>query len=119
MKGGKMIESKNYIRSINRTKVKNPWYFRSTFSAGYLFPIYAREIYPAMNDAINCAELVRSITPLGPTMDNSFLDIYFFFVPSRLIWDHWEEFIAGYNKEAWAQDIEYVVPQIKFKSDES
>lgn len=116
MKGGKMIESKNYLKSRSRTKVHNEWNFRSTFSAGSLFPIYAREIYPSMNDSINCAELVRSITPLGPTMDNSFLDIFFFFVPNRLLWDHWEEFIAGYNKEAWAQDVEYTVPQIIFKT---
>lgn len=118
-KENKMIQSGNYLGNIGRTKVKNFFDFRTTFSAGYLFPIYAREIYPSMNDKIDCAELVRSITPLGPTMDNSFLDIFFFFVPNRLLWDHWEEFIAGYNKEAWAQDVEYQVPQIKFKLIES
>ena len=114
--GNKMISSGNYLGNISRTKCKNIWDFRTTFSAGFIFPIYAREIYPSMNGAINCSELVRSITPLGPTMDNAFLDIFFFFVPSRLLWDHWEEFIAGYNKEAWAQDVEYSVPQIKFKA---
>ena len=114
-KDNKMVQSGNYLGNIGRTKVKNIWDFRSTFSAGYLFPIYAREIYPSMNDKIDCGELVRSITPLGPTMDNAFLDIFFFFVPSRLLWDHWEEFISGYNKEAWAQDVEYTVPQILFK----
>ena len=115
-KDNKMVQSGNYLGNIGRTKVKNIWDFRSTFSAGYLFPIYAREIYPSMNDKIDCGELLRSITPLGPTMDNAFLDIFFFFVPSRLLWDHWEEFIAGYNKEAWAQDVEYTVPQIIFKN---
>lgn len=115
-KGNKMIQSGNYLGNIARTKVHNNYGFRSTFSAGYLFPIFAQEIYPSMSEKIDCAELVRSITPLGPTMDNSFLDIFFFFVPSRLLWDHWEEFIAGYNKEAWAQDVEYTVPQIKFKT---
>lgn len=113
--GGKMIQTKNSMMSISRTKVSNPIVFRNTFNAGYLIPIYAREGYPAMNIAINCAELVRSITPLGPTMDNAFLDVFFFKVPTRLVWDHWEEFIAGYNKEAWAQDVEYTVPQIRFK----
>lgn len=114
--GNKMITSGNYLGNISRTKVRNNYGFRSTFSAGYLFPIFAQEIYPSMSEKIDCGELVRSITPLGPTMDSSFLDIFFFFVPSRLLWDHWEEFIAGYNKEAWAQDVEYTVPQIKFKT---
>ena len=67
--GNKMISSGNYLGNISRTKCKNIWDFRTTFSAGYIFPIYAREIYPSMNGAINCSELVRSITPLGPTMD--------------------------------------------------
>lgn len=113
--GNKMIQSGNYLGNISRTKVRNDYDYRTTFSSGYLFPIFAQEIYPAFGQGINCAELVRSITPLGPTMDNAFLDIYFFFVPSRLLWDHFEEFIAGYNKEAWAQDVEYSKPRIIFK----
>ena len=44
--GNKMISSGNYLGNISRTKCKNIWDFRTTFSAGYIFPIYAREIYP-------------------------------------------------------------------------
>ena len=77
-KDNRMVQSGNYLGNIGRTQCKNIFNFRSTFSAGYLFPMYAREIYPSMNDKIDCGELVRSITPLGPTMDNAFLDIFFF-----------------------------------------
>lgn len=115
IKGNKMVAPRNSLGNISRTKFANEYNFRTTFSAGYLFPIYASDVLPSEEKKISCAELIRSITPLGPTMDNSFIDIFFFFVPKRLVWDHWEEFIAGYNKEAWAQDIEYTVPKIKFK----
>ena len=104
-----MVDSRNYLGNVSRTKVANDYNFRTTFKSGYLFPIYASDVLPSETKSISCGELVRSITPLGPTMDNSFLDIFFFFVPKRLLWDHWEEFIAGYNKEAWAQDVEYTV----------
>lgn len=114
-KGNKMISSGNYLGNISRTKVRNSYDYRTTFSSGYLFPFFCQEIYPSFGQSIDVAELIRSITPKGPTMDNAFLDIYFFFVPERILWDHFEEFIAGYNKEAWAQDVEYVKPRIIFK----
>ncbi len=115
IKNGKMVNSKSSIGNISRTKFANEYNFRTTFSAGFLFPIYAGETLPSSEKSIDCAELVRSITPLGPVMDNAYIDIFFFAIPKRLLWDHWEEFIAGYNKEAWAQDVEYTVPKIKFK----
>ena len=112
----KMVRSSNYIGNISRTALPRRFPFRSTFSAGKLFPIYADEIYPGMQKRIDVGALIRSITPLGPVMDNSFFDIFFFFVPSRLLWDHFEEFIAGYNKEAWTQGVEYKKPKIIFQA---
>ena len=113
----KAVHSANYINGISRTKCPRHFKWRSTFSAGKLIPLFADEFIPAETKSVSLGELVRSITPLGPTMDNSFLDIFCFFVPRRLVWDHWEEFIAGYNKEAWAQDVVYTVPMIKFKKE--
>jgi len=110
----KMVTSANHIGSIGRTAFPRHYDFRNTFSAGHLFPIYADEVYPGSQKKIDVGALVRSITPLGPVMDKSFLDIFFFYVPSRLLWDHFEEFIAGYNKEAWTQGVEYKKPRIIF-----
>lgn len=115
----KMVTSRNYLGPMSRTLESRDLETRATFSAGDLFPIYMEEVYPASNKKVLQKSFVRSITPLGPVMDHSFLDVMFFFVPYRLLWDHWEEFIAGYNKEAWAQDVEYTVPQIKFKLHEN
>lgn len=108
----KSVHSANYINGISRTKCPRHFNFRTTLSAGRLIPLFCDEFIPAETKSVNIGELVRSITPLGPVMDNSFLDIFCFFIPRRLVWDHWEEFIAGYNKEAWAQDVVYEVPKI-------
>lgn len=117
IKGNSVVQSKNYSDGkVSRTKVGRHFKWRSTFNSAYLIPFWCDEVYPGQFKSVDLGELVRSITPLGPTMDNSFLDLFFFFVPNRLIWDHWEEFIAGYNKEAWTQDVVYQVPQIKFKT---
>ena len=39
------------------------------------------------------------------------LDIMFFFVPNRLLWDHWKAF-WGENPNPWYQSVEYEIPQI-------
>jgi hypothetical protein len=52
-------------------------------------------------------------------MDDLFLDMYYFFVPSRLCWTHWKEFM-GESTSSWTSDVEYQVPQLTFsKSDKT
>ena len=115
--GNKMVSAKNYSSDrIGRTKIERTFKWRTTFNAGYAFPLWADEIYPNQNKGVDLGQLVRGVTPLGPTMDNAFLDIGFWFCPNRLLWAHWEEFIAGYNKEAWSQDVVYTKPKILFRA---
>ena len=45
-------------------------------------------------------------------MDNLFLDFYFFFVPNRLVWSHWQEFMGENTQSAWIPAASYSVPQI-------
>ena len=82
---------------------------KTTFSAGDIVPIFCSEILPGDTFDINLTSLVRLATPLHPTMDNLFLDTYFFFVPNRLIWDNFTKFM-GENPDAWAQDTDSFVP---------
>lgn len=51
-------------------------------------------------------------TPIHPVMDKAFIDVEYFFIPWRLCWDHWEEFL-GVNKDTfWAQTTTYLIPQL-------
>nr|WNN13192.1 MAG: major capsid protein [Microviridae sp.] len=54
------------------------------------------------------------MTPKFPTMDNAKLDTFFFFVPNRLVWDHWKEFLGENNssEEPWTQPMNFKVPQM-------
>lgn len=45
-------------------------------------------------------------------MDNVYLDTYYFFVPNRLVWDHWKEFCGENTESAWIPETEYSIPQI-------
>ena len=40
------------------------------------------------------------------------MDTYWFFVPNRLVWNHWEEFCGENKTGPWSQKVEYTVPTI-------
>lgn len=80
-------------------------------SVGTLYPCYLQEIYPG--DTFNCkANIVTRLTStyLRPVMDNLFLDMYFFFVPSRLCYNKWQEVFGENRESAWAQQDDVLVP---------
>lgn len=89
---------------------------KTTFSAGKLYPIAVREILPNTTIKLDITAVVRGITPLAPVLDNAYLDLYAFFVPNRLSWDHWEDFLAEPAPKAYQQAPQYSVPQITFNS---
>ena len=62
---------------------------------------------------MDMASIIRMQTPIFPVMDNAYCDIYFFFVPHRIVWEHWKEFWGENNSSAWEQQIEYEIPQIE------
>nr|WNN13391.1 MAG: major capsid protein [Microviridae sp.] len=45
-------------------------------------------------------------------MDNIYLDTYYFFVPNRIVWEHWKQFQGENTESAWLPTTEYTVPQI-------
>lgn len=67
---------------------------KTTFDAGKLVPIYVDEVLPGDTFRMNATAFARLATPLKPVMDNMYLDIHFFFVPSRLCWDNWQKFMG-------------------------
>ncbi len=96
--------------SFNRTHG-----YKTTFDAGKLIPFYLDEVLPG--DTFNCKATIfaRLSTLLTPVMDNAYLDIFFFFVPLRLLWRHTKEFF-GENLLEGVQSKEYSVPQITYKT---
>jgi len=82
---------------------------KTTFDAGYLVPIYVDEVLPGDTFNLSMTAFTRLATPLYPTMDNLYLDSFFFFVPNRLIWNHWQKFMGQQDNPG--DSISYVVPQ--------
>lgn len=98
--------------NIGRSTFKRYSDHKTTFDAGELIPIYIDEVLPGDTFSMDMSALVRMTTPIFPTMDNAAIDFYFFYTPTRILWDHWKE-LNGENREtAWTQKVEYSVPQL-------
>ncbi|QKI28918.1 VP1 [Kummerowia striata gokushovirus] len=70
---------------------------KTTFNGGAVIPIYCEEILPGDHFNGHTTLMARLATPITPVLDNAELETFFFFVPNRLVWENWEEFIAGGN----------------------
>lgn len=97
---------------IQRSRFKRDSRLLTTMNAGRLIPVFVDECLPGDTCTIDTASLVRMSTPIFPVMDNCYLDVYYFFVPNRLLWEHWKEFNGENNSTYWTQPTEYNVPYI-------
>ena len=96
---------------IRRAKFDRPFNLLTTMNEGDLVPIYVDEVLPADTFKINLNALVRMATPLYPIMDSANIDFYFFFVPARLLWNHFQNLMGQNDSTFWAETTEYTTPQ--------
>ena len=87
----------------SRSKFDLSFTHKTSGNVGKLYPFYCQEIYPGDTFKVKSTILARlNSAYLRPVMDNLFLDQYFFFVPSRLVFDKFAQ-VFGENKgSAWA-----------------
>ncbi|MEM3318412.1 MAG: major capsid protein [Thermoplasmatales archaeon] len=66
-----------------------------TMNMGDLVPILCQEVIPGDTFRMNLEQLVRFQPMLAPMMHRVNVFTHFFFVPNRIIWNEWEDFITG------------------------
>lgn len=100
---------------ISRSVFDRSHGWKSTFDSGYLIPFLVDEVLPGDSYKVKFNFLARLSTPIVPTMDNLFLDTFYFFVPYRLLWKHWEQFNGQQDYPGASTD--YLVPQTTAPAD--
>ena len=100
---------------ISRSVFDRSHGWKSTFDSGYLVPFLVDEVLPGDSYKVKFNFIARLSTPIVPIMDNLFLDTFYFFVPYRLLWKHWEQF-NGQQDYPGAQ-TDYLVPQTTAPAD--
>ncbi len=66
-----------------------------TCQMGELIPIVCQEVVPGDQFKMSSNILVRFNPMIAPLMHRVDVYTHFFFVPNRLVWDEWEDFITG------------------------
>ena len=95
---------------MKRTKFDRSHVYKTTFDSGKLIPVFIDEILPGDTSRLSVNYFARLATPIKPIMDNIYLDWFFFFVPNRLVWDHWQNFC--FEQEDPGDDTDYVIPTV-------
>jgi hypothetical protein len=94
---------------IQRSSFDRSHGFKTTFDSGYIVPIFVDEALPGDTFNLRATTFARLSTPLHPFMDNLYADVFFFFVPNRLIWTH---FVNFFGEQANPSDsTSFLVPQ--------
>lgn len=81
--------------SIKRSVISRPFNHKTTFNAADIVPFYCQPVLPGTSVALKSACKIRMTTSIHATMDKAYVDTYWFFVPNRLVWSKWEQFLAG------------------------
>lgn len=97
--------------NIGRSRMHQPFSHKTTFNAGSLVPFYVREVLPGDSVSMDTTVLTRMTTPIFPVMDTCYQDTFYFFCPSRILWNHWKELNGENNNTPWTEGVEYLVPQ--------
>lgn len=61
---------------------------------GDLVPFYVDEVLPGDTVDITTSKLIRTMPLVSPIYDEIFCDVYYFFVPYRLLWSKFLEFMG-------------------------
>lgn len=97
---------------IQRSQFDRSASHKTSFNTGELIPFYVDEVYPGDTFKVKTSAVVRLQTPLTPIMDNIYMDTFYFYVPYRIVWDHWKEFMGENSSSAWLPQVSYSVPSI-------
>lgn len=95
---------------MKRTKFDRSHVYKTTFNSGKLIPVFVDEVLPGDTTRMSVNYFARLATPIKPIMDNIYLDWFFFFVPNRLVWEHWQNFC--FEQEDPDDRTDYVIPVI-------
>ena len=96
--------------NIPRSVFDRSFAMKDTFDFDSLVPMFCDEILPGDTINLNMRAFARIATQVKPVMDNMYIDMFFFFVPNRLVWSNWEKFNGAQDDPG--DSVAYTIPTI-------
>lgn len=78
-----------------RAKFNLSNFHNCTFKMGYLYPVNLTEVLPGDSVQLSTSVFLRLAPMVVPVMHPVYMHLSNFFVPSRILWDGFEDFITG------------------------
>lgn len=104
MNRNKTARQHNFAIIPDRQKPRSKFKMRQTrkmgFNASDLIPIMCEEVLPGDTWQHTESIMARLATPIAPLVDDVDLETWYFYVPNRILWEQWEDFITGVNDDA-------------------
>ena len=97
---------------VQRSRFDRSHSVKFTGNIGQVIPFLCDPVLPGDTWDITTSKIIRLQTMVAPVMDSLFADIYYFFVPNRLIWNHWKEFCGENTQTSWYPTTQYTIPKI-------
>lgn len=90
----------NIFQKVKGERVKRNMFNLSheqklSLNMGTLVPIFNQEVVPGDTFRVNSEVMLRFAPLLAPIMHRVNVYTHFFYVPNRIIWNEWEDFISG------------------------
>lgn len=98
--------------NIERSRFDRSHSVKFTGNVGEVIPFLCDPVLPGDTWEIDTSKILRLQTMVSPVMDGLFLDVYYFFVPNRLLWVHWKEFCGENTQTSWYPSVSYSIPKI-------
>lgn len=105
-----MFSSKIPIKTPRRHRHDLSHYVKMTGEMGTLMPILCQDVLPGDRFKISVTDLIRFAPLIAPVMSEIDVYVHFFFVPNRIIWTQWEDFITGAHNGKLLSDEEIPLP---------
>jgi len=108
--------AKNIFNSIQLKKPKKNFFdlthdVKLSCNMGSLTPILTMEVVPGDSIQLGCESIIRFAPMTAPVMHRMDVTMHYFFVPNRILWDNWENFITN-SANAGGTGQTYVAPYI-------
>lgn len=86
---------------------------KTTGNVGTLYPFDVQEVVPGDTFKVKTGCVARlSSQFIKPLMDNVFLDVYYFYVPGRILFDSYEQVFGNDSETAWENPALTVCPSV-------
>lgn len=94
------IFNKVQIKAPDRSQFDLSYDHKLSMKMGNLVPVHIQECVPGDLMRVSTEALWRMAPMVSPIMHKVDITMHYFFVPNRIMWDNWERFITGGQKDS-------------------